>query len=383
MVRICGIVFGLIVLCTAFTARAEGDARLDAQVDQLVRNYLTPRTGRALPHALSIVVGINGQLTTARGYGEARQGVLATASTIYHIGSLTKQFTAAAMLKLIEERGPAALSRRPLHLDTPLKEIFEGTERWSADDQPPITVRRLLSMTSNLPNFTRAPPRGADPWGAVEVPQLIAALKREVPRGWPDTFEYSNTSYFLLGQIIETSLRTSGSEGGTMRGYVREKLLRPSGLDDTGFAGEHVDNGNLAAPQYRRRPAFAQPHWLDGCADMESSALDLFAWNTALMQQRVLSPVSLAAMFSDAARVDPLTYYGMGWYVTHDETWDSYHHSGSVPGYTSYNAIERRGDGAWLSVTILTNSDGIEGLDALADEVFGVLRDSVGSGARR
>jgi CubicO group peptidase (beta-lactamase class C family) len=377
MVRIGSIILGLVLLIAPLAAAAKADVQLDAKIDQLVRNYLLPRKDRTGPPALSIVVGADGSVVTARGFGEARSGVPATTSTIYRIGSLTKQFTAAAMLKLIEDGVRAPLSGQPLTLDTPLREIFEDTERWSAEDQPPITVRRLLSMTSNLPNFTRKPPRGADPWGAVEVPQLIAALKREVPHGWPDTFEYSNTNYFLLGQIIEASLRGAGDGAATMRGYIRNQLLNRASLRDTGFAGERSGDGHIATPHYRRRPAFAQPHWLDGCADMESSAVDLFGWNKALMQQQVLLPESTAAMFSDAARVDPMTYYGMGWYVAHEEEWDSYHHSGSVPGYTSYNAIERRRDGAWQSVTILTNSDGVEGLDVLADEIFRVMRDDV------
>jgi hypothetical protein len=80
-------------------------------------------------------------------------------------------------------------------------------------------------------------------------------------------------------------------------------------------------------------------------------------------------------MFSDAARVDPLTYYGMGWFIGHEDGWDSYHHSGSVPGYTAYNAILRQTRSAsWLSVTLLTNSDGVEGLDRLADDILYGLR---------
>ena len=82
-------------------------------------------------------------------------------------------------------------------------------------------------------------------------------------------------------------------------------------------------------------------------------------------------------MFSDAARVDPLTYYGMGWFIGHDDGWDSYHHSGSVPGFTSYNAIlKQRHSEKWISVTLLTNSDGVQGLDQLADDILFVVRGS-------
>lgn len=376
MIRIASILTAVLVLLAPEAGRANWSRRHADEVERLIQRFLQPREGLVPPSAVSVAIGVEGKLVFAQGYGEARPGVPATAWTVYHIGSLTKQFTAAAMLKLIEGGVRAPLSRRPVGLDTPLRDIFEGTERWGAADQPPVTVRSLLTMTSNLPNFTREPPRGADPWGAVEVPQLIAALKNEVPRGWPNTFEYSNTGYFLIAQIIEASLREDG--GGrrpSAREYVHQMLLGPAGMTLSGFVGDYAPASVVAQPQYRRRPAFTQPHWLDGCADMASSAVDLFAWDKALMDGRLISAASRDSMLSDAARVDPLTYYGMGWYVRHEDRRDSYYHSGSVPGFTSYNAIERdRDDGGWISVTILTNSDGVTGLDQLADDIFGVAR---------
>ena len=119
-------------------------------------------------------------------------------------------------------------------------------------------------------------------------------------------------------------------------------IVARAGLTQTGFVGDYAPGSDVAQAHYQRRPAFAQPHWLDGCGDMASNVVDLFAWNKALVDGRVIGAESSRAMFSDAARVDPHTYYGMGWFVGHEDGWDSYHHSGSVPGYTSYNAIVRR-----------------------------------------
>jgi hypothetical protein len=108
---------------------------------------------------------------------------------------------------------------------------------------------------------------------------------------------------------------------------------------------------------------------------MASNVVDLFAWNAALMAGRILNPESRMAMFSDAARVDPVTYYGMGWFVSHENGWDQFSHSGSVPGFTSFNAIfKRQNSSSWLSITLLTNSDGVDGLDALADDLFDLAR---------
>lgn len=357
-------------------ASADWSSQKSARVDALVSHFLTPRIGGGEPPALSLAIGVGGQLVLAKGYGQARAGAAATEQTVYHVGSLTKQFTAAAVLRLIEDGARAPIAGDPLTLDTPMRAIFEGVDKWTSEEEPAITVRSLLTMTSNLPNFTKQPPPDVDPWGAVEAPRLLAALKQLPPHGWPNTFEYSNTSYFLLARIVEAVIYARQGRPITSRDYVRAAILAKAGMSRTGFVGDYAPGSDLAAPHHRRRPAFAEPDWLNGCGDMSSNVVDLFAWNRALMDGRIIGADSRRIMFSDAARVGPLTYYGMGWFVGHEEGWDSFSHSGSVPGFTSYNAILRRhASEAWLSVTLLTNSDGVEGLDQLADELFYLVRE--------
>jgi CubicO group peptidase (beta-lactamase class C family) len=348
-----------------------------AQVDALVAHFLRPQRfdGTVPPPALSLAIGIDGALVLAKGYGKARYDAPATERTVYHIGSLTKQFTAAAVLCLIEERARAPLSGKALGLETPMRDIFEGVENWTAKDEPPITVRSLLNMTSNLPNFTRRPPPDVDPWGAVPAPLLLDALKRFAPRGWPHSFEYSNTSYFLLAEVIE-HVRFAGRKAPAgYRHYVRTAILDKAGMTQTGFADDYAEGSLVAQPHYRRRPAFAQPDWLFGSGDMASNVLDLFAWNKALMAGEIIGKAARAEMFADGGRVGPVTYYGMGWFIEHGDGWDRYSHSGSVPGFTSYNAIEaRHRSGRWLSVTVLTNSDEVDGLDELAEKLIELAR---------
>lgn len=376
-----GMAYALSLLAAALlllaprAAVADWSAQKAARVDRLIGQFLNPRSGASPAPGLSVALGFDGALKLAKGYGEARAGTPAGAGTVYHIGSLTKQFTAAAVLRMIEDGARAPLSQAPLTLETPMGEIFDGVEQWSTRGETPITVRSLLTMTSNLPNFTLHPPQEVDPWGAVATPKLLAALKRLPPHGWPNTFEYSNTGYFLLARVIEATLFAEAGRRVHASDYVRTRILPRAGLTQTGFVGDYAQGSDVAQPHYRRRPAFAQPHWLDGCGDMASNVLDLFAWNSALMNGRVVGRKASGAMFSDAARVDPLTYYGMGWFITHEGGWNTYFHSGSVPGFTSYNAISsHQGDGRWMSVTLLTNSDGVEGLDRLADEIFYVMQ---------
>jgi hypothetical protein len=79
-------------------------------------------------------------------------------------------------------------------------------------------------------------------------------------------------------------------------------------------------------------------------------------------------------MLREGGRVTPTTYYGMGWFIAPQGAWTHYSHTGSVAGYTSCNAIARSNDGRrWISVTLLSNSDGVEGLEQLADDILSLI----------
>lgn len=352
------------------------DAKAE-QADKLIGRFRASLAGGgalAQP-SIALGIGVNGGLAVAKGYGEAAPGVPATAETIYHVGSLAKQLTAAGVLDLID-RGATLRSGAALTLDAPLTQIFSGVEHWANAGERPVTIRNLLTMTSNLPNFTRRPPADTDPWGRIGAPELLSAIKTLRPWGWPDSFEYSNTSYFLLAEIMEEAIAPGEGLPRSHRDYLRSVIFPRAGMSHTGFVGAYAAGTSVASPIYRRRPAFDQPDWLKGSADVASNVRDLFAWDRALMESRALSRPMGELMFSDAARVTPQDYYGMGWFIRHEEGRDVFSHSGLVPGYTSYNTIVRltgtnapQGSEPWVSVTLLLNSDGIEGLDELAEDL--------------
>ena len=103
MARIGTIVgFALLLHFSGADALADWSAVKAGQVDSLIQRFLTPRVGLAVAPALSISIGVGGRMVLAKGFGQARTDAPATERTVYHIGSLTKQFTAAAILKLIE-----------------------------------------------------------------------------------------------------------------------------------------------------------------------------------------------------------------------------------------------------------------------------------------
>jgi CubicO group peptidase (beta-lactamase class C family) len=361
---------------------SEWTAYSTARVDALVERFRTQTYPYSTPWApsLSIAVGIDGRLAFARGFGEARPGYLATEHSIYHIGSLTKQFTAAAILCLIESGAKTPLTGMPTTLETPLRDFFQGATNWGTGDTPPVTLRSLLTMTSTLPKLTDHAPLGSDPWGTIAAEQMLDELKKLPTSGRSTTFEYSNTSYFLLAQVIEAA----NASGATYREFLRSTLIEKAGLKETGFINDYEPGTALAVaspswgpntPQSRRRPAYVEADWLKGSADMASSAFDLFMWDKALMEDKIMSRSSRALMFSDAARVGYSRSYGMGWFIEHTAGADNFVHTGLVPGFSSLNLIvSTLQPGSWISVSLLTNGDGVQGLDNLAASIAEVAR---------
>jgi CubicO group peptidase (beta-lactamase class C family) len=368
----------LAALFAAFTAagdaRAGWNEQTQAGAEAYIARFMRPSGKPQTASALSVAIGVDGAMVWGRGLGEEAPGRPATVNTVYRIGSITKQFTAGAILRLQELNAMGGAGSSVLRLARPVADYIDGVDGWTAKGQLPVTVRSLLNMTSNLPNFTRRPPEGLDPWGTVASGDLLAALKAFKPRGWPGSFEYSNTSYFILSEVAGHLRLPDGRETGGLHGFLRSELFARAGLTETGFAGDRDLEVRLPLAAYTRKPVFSSPDWLRGSADMLSSAADLYRWNAALLGGRVISSASLSEMLREAGRVTPTTYYGMGWFIAPQGAWTHYSHTGSVAGYTSCNAIARSNDGQrWISVTLLSNSDGVEGLEQLADDILSLI----------
>lgn len=375
----------VLAVCAGFTSlagAAEWSAAKTSTADGLVASFLTQIDAQAPDLAkASLVYGVAGPggLLASKGYREAAPGVPATAHTVYHIGSLAKQFTAAGVLDLVAHHASLRDGAR-FALDLALSRIFSGVAHWPGvatdADKQPVTLRTLLTMTSNLPNFTRLPPSSTDPWGRIAASELLSEVKKLTPSGWPNTFEYSNTSYFLLAEAMEEAVLPGGTVPMPHRAYLREAIFPRAGLAETSFVGDPIRGATEAVAIHRRRPVFDQPDWLKGSADITSSISDLAAWNAALMDGRMLPDDLRAAMFSDGARVTPDIYYGMGWFIEHGDAVDYFSHSGLVPGFTAYNIIAASTTTPdWVSVSVLVNTDVAEGIDILARDLLRVARE--------
>jgi D-alanyl-D-alanine carboxypeptidase len=384
-----GVAFCLLFLAASPSLAQSWSPSKSVQIDQIVAHFRELNgTDEATLPSMSVSIGVDGRLVAAKGYG-ASDGKPVDGHTLYEIGSITKQFTAAVALEMIKSGAVSTRSGKKLDLTTSLVSVFDDSSFWKA--QPWLTVGRLLTMQSNLPNFTRRPPVGTDPWQPISADTLFKDIENQPPTTVSDDFDYSNTNYFLIAELMERSRLPGDAQPETYHELLRKRIFEPAGMVETRFIDDSETNFEAdaaapaapvstalseqaaiwARPDYgrRRRPAFTNPDWLKGSADAVSSAVDLFAWDRALMDPKIV-PVDIRnTMLAGQARVSPMIYYGMGWFYEEKDDAAVYSHSGAVPGYTSFNEIVRRKDGHWFSITILSNSDQLDGLDDLASSI--------------
>jgi D-alanyl-D-alanine carboxypeptidase len=266
----------------------------------------------------------------------------------FRVGSLTKQFTAALILKLVEEGKLSledTLQQWLPHLHVPY------------DDR--ITLRMLLNHTSGVPNYATRNfwdnlvfPNPDRAWQPAELVQFALAGTSSEPG---TIFAYCNTGYILAGMIAEAAARERASDAMAHRFFI------PLGMDDTELAMNAVLGGPYAhgylqlpeSPSVDDVSGWNPSHaWTAG--SVVSTARDLLIWAKALFGGRVLSPASLDAMIIPMA---PSTVYGMGLEkgVAADSRTFVYH-TGLIPGYSSMIAHHRE---SGLTILVLTNREDI------------------------
>jgi CubicO group peptidase (beta-lactamase class C family) len=200
--------------------------RVDAIADRLFGVMHVP--------GLAYGVTLGGRLVHARGLGtlRVREDATPDARSIFRIASMTKSFTAATVLSLRDE-GRLSLDDR---IDEYVPEL--RSLRYPTADSPPITIRHLLTMTAGFPTD--------DPWGDRQQGLAIEEFQRLLAGGlsfaWaPGTrFEYSNTGYGILGRLI------TNVAGAEYKDVVRERILRPLGMDDTSYEGDEFEPERMA-----------------------------------------------------------------------------------------------------------------------------------------
>ena len=322
------------------------------------------------PPSVSIGVSINGVAQLTKGYGVAdpSSGQMASALTQYQIGSLTKQFTAAGILAIIEDNhrriNYRGLVLKPLFgLDAKLGAVLPASASWMP--KGPVTIRQLLNMQSGFYNFTTLDPKASgmpDTKSGIPEPSMLDFINTMMtvrPQQFvPGTaYDYSNTNYFLLAEAAE---KTAGS----FHAKLNDRVFKRAGMSATGFLDAAPATGSTArAPYDTSKSDWNKPNWPKGAGDVVSNVGDMLKWHAALMGGKVLSPASLKEMFKPVAIVDAVKgiRYGMGWFVVSAGGVDWYYHNGSIAGFSSFDSILLdTKTGTWTSSVILTNQDDVK-----------------------
>lgn len=264
---------------------------------------------------LSIAVR-KGDLTFARAYGlfDREAGIPARNDSVFSTGSLTKQFTAAAILKL-EDQGKLSIT------DKARKFLPELDARFDA-----ITIRHLLQHTSGVREYVTQLKSVTDPKTRQEVFAMITGAAPLFPAG--SRFDYSNSGYYLLGVIIE---RASAQ---TYEQYVHDTFFTPMGLGSTSFSGEPgpPPRGYTVSPGGAVTPdSVVDPSLLFANGSICSTASDLVRWTTSL----VASPLYTRMIGDPVSALPDADYYGFGLIIDTFEGRVRVWHGGGQPGFTS------------------------------------------------
>jgi CubicO group peptidase (beta-lactamase class C family) len=324
-------------LLAFFLLGALSPARADA-----VDDYVLAQLHRNRIPGASVLVLRNGRVERSKGYGLAdlALSVPATENTVYRIGSLTKQFTATAVMMLVEQGKLAVDDRIEAHLpDLP--------PAWAA-----VTVRQLLSHTSGIPDYTEREDMAAFRLTPHTPAQIVGQVAAAPPQFSPGAqYRYSNTNYVLLGMLVE---KLSGQ---TLAEYLADHVFTPLGMTHTvrAEARQVGARGTTRADYQQVNPPAMDFSNAYGAGDLVSTVGDLAKWEVALAGERLLKRATLEQMWTSAVLNDGKPAgYGFGWQVGALSGQKMISHGGNVAGFSS--AIVRI-PGAGLSVILLTNFD--------------------------
>ena len=347
---------------------ASWNATKQQQIETLASQLIN---GQKPPSAV-IGVSIDGETVWHKGYGAIAPGKAPDINTAYRIGSVSKQFTALAVLKLIEDGAQVPFSKQPLSLSTPVSQFFTNVDHWGA-----VQVRHLLTMTSGIPNHIADPLAISVGGGPRSAQGILARIKQFTSQGF-GSFNYSNSNYFLLAHVIEI-VRGAGTPAPppSYSTYLHQKIFEPAAMHSTYVIGDAVPpSASQALPVHKTPAMFFAPEWPKGAGHMVSTVADLLKWDDALSSGTLCNASTLQSMLSPAAPMGPGAgsgSYAMGWIAYQTPAGKLHQHGGAIAGYTASNTIATLNDGTKVAVVVLTNTDQVNHLETFARDVVATI----------
>lgn len=296
--------------------------------------------------AVSIGVKRGNDLLLAKGYGQAdiENGVPATAETVYRIGSITKQFTVAAVMQLVEAG--------KIGLDVSMTEYLPDYPTQGHE----VTIRHLLTHTSGIKSYT-----GLEAWRPkmtldLSDDELVALFKDEPFDFAPgERYLYNNSAFYLLGMIIEKA------SGESYREYLNAHLFGSLHLTGSTYCDERPiipgrAEGYEAVGGELLNDAYLSMNQPGAAGALCSTVPDLLSWTSALRTGRVVSAASYAQMTTAGTLNDgSSTGYGFGLGVGDMEGHARVSHGGGINGFNTMLAHYPEAD---LDVVVLSNTEG-------------------------
>ena len=342
----------LILLLTVVASCAEGVAQKDipGKLDSMLTIYTNCNKFNG-----SVLVAKGGKILLEKGYGYKNVAgkTINDAGTIFQVGSITKEFTAAVVLKL--------LVQKKLSLEDNISKYFPG---FPGGDS--ITIKNLLTHTSGIFNYTEV----FDFWKQSNIPaneqMILDTLQSKKLLFAPGTkFSYSNSNYMLLAYIIQ---KVTGEPYETV---VRNLIFRPLGMTRSGFDFTQLQNAdkatgywNFSAFKYVEGPPNDSSEFI-GSGSMYSSVWDLYRWHRALQDGKVLDKAILALAYEPAKGP-----YGYGWELDSAAGKKTVGHNGRMFGFEA-KMLRVPGDDVFI-VLLNNHSDG-PWLDPIAKRMMAIL----------
>jgi CubicO group peptidase (beta-lactamase class C family) len=292
----------------------------------------------------SILVAQNGKPIISKGYGKANieWNIANTPQTAFRGGSLTKQFTATAIM-MLQERGKLKVS------DSICKYLSNCPKAWQA-----VTLRNLLSHTSGIWDYSDASDWLQTTTHLMSQEQFVDQFRNRPLLFSPgERFSYSNSGFYLLGIVIERVARQSYAS------FLNENIFKPLAMNSTGLdsglrAVDKLATGySLSVKNTIVAHPFTSINFFSD-SSLYTTTEDLLRWDQALYTEQVLSKKSFDEMTTPFKLNNGNTYgYGYGWYIRGT----TFLHGGGFFGYSGYIA---RYTAQKITVIVLTNSDEVD-----------------------
>jgi CubicO group peptidase (beta-lactamase class C family) len=310
------------------------------KIDSLLMQYAL---GNAPGYSIAVIKDKRTVYERYEGFSDLERKQLTTKFTNYRLASVTKQFTALAILQLNQ--------RKKLDIDDDIQKYLPSLPAYAKS----IKIRHLLNHVSGLVDYENLNAGYKEPVTDVDVLKLLSA--QDTLRFTPGSkYEYSNSGYSLLASIIE---KVSGQ---AYPNYIYSNIFKPLKMDQSTFNIRGWEIPNRAYGYSKKGNAFektdqSSTSYVLGDGGIYSSVEDMIKWENALMKGTLIkeSPLQQASLFS--FDLDANNKYACGWRITNKHNVQIYNHTGSSRGFLTYHIFVPSKN---LGVIFLTNRTGTD-----------------------